>query len=66
MQVTVNGKAQQVDAGRTVAELVADLGLAGRAVAVEVNRQIVPRRNHEDHALSEGDEIEIVTLVGGG
>ncbi len=65
MELTVNGESRDVD-GRTVADLVAELGLTGRAVAVEVNRQVVPRREHADTPLCAGDTIEVVTLVGGG
>jgi sulfur carrier protein len=65
MDLTLNGEPRAV-AGTTVADLVAELGLAGRAVAVEVNRQVVPRREHETTPLRDGDSIEVVTLVGGG
>jgi thiamine biosynthesis protein ThiS len=42
------------------------LGLERAAVAVEVNRQVVPRREHEQAELADGDTVEVVTLVGGG
>ena len=53
-------------AATTVAELVEELGLAGQAVAVEVNRAIVPKRSHGETVLRPGDAVEVVTLVGGG
>ena len=53
-------------AGSTVAKLVAARGLRPEQVAVEVNREIVPRATHADHALTAGDRVEIVTMVGGG
>lgn len=65
MKLTLNGESRQTEA-RTVAGLIAELGLAGQAVAVEVNRQVVPRARHEQAALAEGDQVELVTLVGGG
>jgi thiamine biosynthesis protein ThiS len=49
-----------------VACLVQQLGLEPRYLAVERNRELVPRRDHERCALVEGDQLEIVTLVGGG
>ena len=52
--------------GSTVAKLVAARGLRPEQVAVEVNREIVPRATHADHALTAGDRVEIVTMVGGG
>jgi len=66
MQVTVNGQPRQLADGATVAELLAELRLADKPVAVEVNRQLVPRQRHAQHRLAEGDRLEIVTLVGGG
>jgi thiamine biosynthesis protein ThiS len=66
MQLLVNGEERQFDAVRTVADLVARLGLSRAAVAVEVNRRVVPRREHEQLLLADGDAVEIVTLVGGG
>ena len=66
MQLTVNGEPRQTSDGRTVRELIADLGLTGRAVAVEVNKKIVPRKTHDQARLTDGDVVEVVTLVGGG
>lgn len=66
MKIILNGQPNDLPADQTVAQLVAAKGLVGRAVAVEINRQIVPRREHDTHTLQDGDEIEIVTLVGGG
>jgi sulfur carrier protein len=66
VDITVNGTARQVAAGCTVAELVASLGLRPEHVAVERNREIVPRAQHGTTALGDGDQLEIVTFVGGG
>lgn len=55
----------QAERPATVASLIAELGLSG-PVAVEVNRDIVPRAKHATHEVHEGDAIEIVHLVGGG
>jgi len=66
LSVHVNGEPRGVAAGTTVAALLAELGLAGRPVAVERNEEIVPRSAHGETALAEGDRIEIVTMVGGG
>ena len=66
MEILVNGHLRQVSERTTIAELLAQLGLAGRHVAVEVNLQVVPRARHEEHQLAAGDRLEIVTLVGGG
>ncbi len=66
MTVTVNGEQRSVRDGCTVAELVEALGLGGRACAVEVDRSLVPRKDHAAHRLAPGAAVEIVTLVGGG
>lgn len=65
MTITLNGEKREIDAA-TVHELVERLGLAGQAVAVEVNRQVVPRKRHGATTLTPGDTVEVVTLVGGG
>lgn len=66
INISLNGEPRQVAAGTSVAGLLAELGLPGRHVAVEVNLELVPRASHAEHRLAEGDRLEIVTLVGGG
>ncbi len=66
MQVVINGKERRVEPGTTVAALLADLGTATQKVAVEVNRELVTRSTFADTVLAEGDNIEIVSFVGGG
>jgi sulfur carrier protein len=66
VQLSVNGQSRQIAEGATVAQLLDQLELTGRYVAVEVNRQLVPRQEHARHRLADGDRLEIVTLVGGG
>ena len=52
--------------GTTVGALIEELGLGNRRVAVERNREVVPRAQHATTALAAGDHVEIVTFVGGG
>ncbi len=66
MRIVVNDETREVADVTTVADLLAELDLNVRHVAVEVNRQLVPRARHAECVLREGDELEIVTLVGGG
>ena len=66
MTVTVNGETRTLSDGTTVAALVAELGLRDRRVAVEVNRDIVPRQRYSEQELRSGDVVEIVQFVGGG
>lgn len=66
MQITVNGAAHEVPEGLTVRGLVETLGLTEGPVAVERNREVVPRAEHPTTALAAGDVLEIVHFVGGG
>lgn len=66
MKLVVNGEPREVEDGATVEKLVAALGIDRRSVAVEKNREIVPRSQHATTPLADGDRVEIVTMVGGG
>jgi thiamine biosynthesis protein ThiS len=66
LQITVNGQIQELPSGTTVAVLIEQLRLQPKFVAVERNRQLVPRGQHAQCVLEEHDELEVVTLVGGG
>jgi thiamine biosynthesis protein ThiS len=66
MTVRINGEARQVPDSLDVAGLVALLGMKPDRVAVELNREIVPRAAWQGRALRDGDELEVVHFVGGG
>jgi sulfur carrier protein len=66
MTVIVNGEPRTLPDRAPVSELLRDLDLSRAVCAVEVNRKLVPKSKHPEHALAEGDRVEIVTLVGGG
>ena len=66
MHVVVNGEPRELGHGATVGMLLAELGYTTGAVAVERNREVVPRRAHATTELLPGDEVEVVTFVGGG
>jgi len=66
LRLTVNGNAHELAAPLTIAGLVAHFGLDGKLVAVERNREVVPRAEHATTELADGDVIEIVHFVGGG
>jgi sulfur carrier protein len=66
IDIVINGQARSVNEGTTVAGLIGELGLAGRPVAVERNREVVPRAEHASTVLATGDHLEVVTFVGGG
>ncbi|MCH7752517.1 MAG: sulfur carrier protein ThiS [Planctomycetes bacterium] len=66
MQIEFNGQPREIADGTTVAALVAELQLDPRYLAVERNRELVPRAEHASTLLAAGDRVEVVTLVGGG
>jgi thiamine biosynthesis protein ThiS len=66
VQIHVNGQARELPESTTVLELLEQLDLKPRRVAVERNKKIVRRASFAEALLGEGDCVEIVTLVGGG
>ncbi len=66
MQITVNDEAREVAAGSTIADLLVELGMRPKFVAVERNLELIPRARHAECELVENDKLEVVTLVGGG
>ncbi|HEY6434193.1 MAG TPA: sulfur carrier protein ThiS [Acetobacteraceae bacterium] len=66
VSLTVNGETLAADGPLTVANLLANLGLEIRKVAIERNQQIVPRSAYPDTWLVTGDSVEIVHFIGGG
>lgn len=64
--IALNGDTHEIAPGTTVAGLVASLGLHPQQIAVERNREIVPRSAYPTTPLTDGDTLEIVTFVGGG
>ncbi|WP_426661447.1 sulfur carrier protein ThiS [Rhodanobacter aciditrophus] len=66
MQITLNGQPRDCAPSTTVARLLEAAGYGGKRVAVELNREIVPRSQHGSRTLAEGDHVEIVHAIGGG
>ena len=66
IQVTVNGEAHRLQAPLNVRELLDQLQMAGKKVAVERNGEIIPKGLHQQTMLQNGDALEIVVAVGGG
>ena len=66
MFIRLNGEQRSLDNTCTITVLLDELNLGGQPCAVEVNAAVVPRREHAERLLSDGDIVEIVTLVGGG
>lgn len=66
LSIVVNGQPRTVAPGTNVASLLAELGVRPQHCAVEINLELVPRGAHAQRQLAPGDQLEIVTLVGGG
>ena len=65
-QITVNGQPHAARDSMTVRDLVAELALDERQVAVELNRTIIPRSEYESTPIRGGDAVEVVRFIGGG
>ena len=66
MNITVNGESRSLEPGTSLGQLLETLGLAGKRIAVEVNRDIVPRSEYGNFKLKDDDTVEIVNAIGGG
>ncbi len=66
MELVINGKTEQVPDDINATRLIEHLGLQDERLAIEVNREIVPRCTFDSHRFKSGDQIEIVRAIGGG
>jgi thiamine biosynthesis protein ThiS len=66
MNIILNGEARKYPDQLSASELLYSLGLADKRLALEVNREIVPRSAFNSHIINPGDRVEIVQAIGGG
>lgn len=66
MHIQLNGEPYSLPDGLTLSALLERLELSGRRVAIELNQDIVPRSQHADTILKDGDQVEVVHAIGGG
>ena len=66
LMIKVNGQDKPIDERTTLAQLIAQHNLTPQKVAVELNRRLVRTEKYDETVLKAGDEVEIVTFVGGG
>lgn len=66
MTIVLNGEKQQVTANTSIRQLLNNLNLENKRLAVEINQQIIPRSEFDQHILNEMDKVEIVQAIGGG
>jgi len=65
LEIHLNGEQKQVTAAN-VAELLCELGMENRMIAIERNMEVVPKSRYNETTLSNGDRIEVVHMIGGG
>ena len=66
MNILINGKTKTIDNNLHLNQLIEQLELTGKRLAVEINQEIIPKSKHADYQIKEGDNIEIVHAIGGG
>ena len=66
MKIYVNGESREITTDTSVADLLAELDLLGKRLAVEINKDIVPRGRFAEHRFQPEDKVEIVHAIGGG
>ncbi len=66
MQIYLNGIEKEISTGLTAAELIVQLGLKDKRIAVEVNEALIVRSSLAQHLLNAGDRVEIIQAIGGG
>lgn len=66
MRIVLNGNERDVERDTTVAELLAASGLASKRIAIEINREIVPKSDYAARRLAADDRVEVVHAIGGG
>lgn len=65
-EIELNGEPYRLESSATLQDLVAALDLTGKALAVAVNRQVVPRQRWSEHNLQAADKVDVVRAIGGG
>lgn len=66
IQIQVNGELRGSQAGATVGDLLRELGIKTERVAVELNLEILDRKEFDQRSLKQGDRVEILSFIGGG
>lgn len=66
MKIRINGEQRELPEGATIGDMLDTLEITPRGIAVEVNREIVPKGLHGETPLNDGDAVEVIRMVGGG
>ena len=66
MEIFVNGESRQVEESYSILQLLEEMDMTGKRLALEINEEIVPKSRHAEHFIAAGDKVEIVNAIGGG
>ena len=66
MNILLNNKPEKLFDGSTVKKLLENKNIKNKYYAVEINRKIIPKSDHDTYVIKDGDKIEIITAIGGG
>lgn len=66
MQISLNGEEKVLNNNTSLADLIASMALGDTRYAVEVNEELIPRSEHSEYMLNNGDQVEVVKAIGGG
>ena len=66
MHITVNGSKEDFPSDFNVLGLLNSMNLQDKRIALEINKEIIPRSEYDNHALNDGDIVEIIHSIGGG
>tara|TARA_B100001057_G_scaffold439458_1_gene472654 strand:+ start:364 stop:564 length:201 start_codon:yes stop_codon:yes gene_type:complete len=66
MKILLNNSPETLFDGSTIKNLLEQKNIQNKYFAVEINRKIIPKSDHESHVIKDGDKIEIITAIGGG
>ena len=66
MHITINGSQENYPTDTAVSQLLNQLNLQDKRIALEINKEIIPRSEYDQHILNDGDIVEIIHAIGGG
>jgi sulfur carrier protein len=66
IEIILNGQPHQLSENISISNLLSQLELQNKRLAVEVNNELIPKSHHATHYLKAGDKLEIVHAIGGG
>ena len=66
IQIYINGKRENVDVHYKLINIIKDFSLKNKFIAIEINKEVVPKSQYKNKKINQNDRIEILELIGGG